>query len=47
MTEFIKSLRRLFQNGKIAVFKLEELKKSGKISNDEFGYIIATKKVGD
>lgn len=47
MTEFIESLKRLFDNGKIAVFKLEELKKSGRITESDFEYITTpTQKVG-
>lgn len=43
MKEFVESLKRLFTNGNIAVFKLEELKKNEKISQEEFDYITQDK----
>lgn len=42
-SEFIESLKRLFSNGNIAIFKLEQLKKNGKISEEEFEYITQDK----
>lgn len=47
ITIFAESLKRLYSDGKIAIFKLKELKEEGKITNKEYEYIIANKKVGD
>lgn len=41
--EFVESLKRLFSSGNVAIFKLEELKKKGKISEKEFEYITQDK----
>lgn len=40
MSEFVNSLRRLFLKGKIAIFKLEEMKNNKKITQEEYDYII-------
>lgn len=47
MTIFIESLKRLFLSGEIAIFKLNELKKKGKITEKDYEYITNSKKVGD
>lgn len=39
MTEFVESLKRLYQNGKITDEKIKRLLESRKISNEEFEYI--------
>lgn len=39
MTEFVESLKRLYQNGKITDEKIKRLLESKKISNEEFEYI--------
>lgn len=40
MTIFVESLKRLFKNGKVGLFKLKELKENGKLSDEEFNYIV-------
>lgn len=47
--EFVQSLQRLFSDGRIAVFKLKELKEKNKITEDDYVYITKSqkKKVGD
>ena len=47
MTEFIESLKRLFSDEKIALFKLDELKEKGVITANEYAYITAEKKEGE
>lgn len=39
MTEFVKSLKRLYWNKKITDTKIKELLESKKISDEEFEYI--------
>ena len=39
MTEFIESLKRLYENGKITDEKIKRLLESKKISNEELNYI--------
>ena len=46
-TEFVESLQRLFSSGKIALFKLDELKNKGVISQKGYEYITAKEKVGE
>lgn len=38
-SQFAESLKRLFEHGKLAIFKLEELRSEGKITEEEFNYI--------
>ena len=40
MREFVKSLKRLYQNNDISIEKIDELLKSGKISREEKFYIL-------
>lgn len=40
MREFVKSLKRLYQNGDINVEKINELSDSGKITQEEKFYIL-------
>ena len=40
MREFVKSLKRLYQNGDINIEKIDELLKSGKITQEEKFYIL-------
>lgn len=46
-TEFVESLQRLFSSGRIALFKLDELKNKGVISQKDYEYITAKEKVGE
>lgn len=39
MSEFVKSLKRLYTQDKITIKKLEELKEKGSITEEEFKYI--------
>ena len=41
MSTLVKSLRRLFLNGKVTMEKLEQMQKDGKITAEEFSYITA------
>ena len=41
--QFIESLRRLYNNGRIAIFKLEQMKKDKAITEDDYQYIISKK----
>ena len=41
MSTLTKSLRRLFLNGKVTMEKLEQMQKDGKITAEEFSYIMA------
>lgn len=38
-SQFAESLKRLFEHGKLAIFKLEELRSEEKITEEEFNYI--------
>ena len=40
MREFVKSLKRLYQNGEVSVEKIDELLKNGKITREEKFYIL-------
>lgn len=44
MSSFVKSLKRLYESGKVTGEKLFELYSNGKISLDEYEYITAGKK---
>lgn len=41
MSTFVESLKRLYAAGKITTAKLDELLASGKISQEEYNYIIS------
>ena len=41
MSTFVESLRRLYKAGKIMKKKLDDLLDEGKITQDEYDYIIA------
>lgn len=41
MSTFVESLRRLYKAGKITKKKLDDLLDEGKITQDEYDYIIA------
>jgi len=43
-SQFVESLKRLYKHGKIAIFKLKNMKTEGKITEDEFQYITSTGK---
>ena len=43
----IESLKRLYSQNKVTVSKLNDLKKKGTISSDDYDYIVLNKKVGD
>ena len=45
MTQFVESLRRLYESGKIDDTKLNELLGSKKINTQEYDYIISAKNV--
>ena len=40
MREFVKSLKRLYQNGDISIEKIDDLLKNGKITREEKFYIL-------
>lgn len=40
MTVFVKSLKRLYTSGKVTEEKLEAMLESGKISNEEYAFIV-------
>lgn len=40
MTVFVKSLKRLYTGGKVTKEKLETMLESGKISNEEYAFIV-------
>ena len=41
--QFMESVRRLYNNGRIAIFKLEQMKKDKAITEDDYQYIISKK----
>lgn len=41
--QFIESLRRLYDNGRIAIFKLDKMKKDGAITEEDYQYIVSKK----
>lgn len=45
MNQFVESLARLYQAGKIDIKKIDELLASKKINKQEYDYIISVKKV--
>ena len=40
MTVFVKSLKRLYTTGKVTEKKLKAMLESGKISNEEYAFIV-------
>lgn len=40
MSTFVKSLQRLYKNGRITKEKVESYKESGKITEEEYAFII-------
>lgn len=42
-SQFIESLKRLYDHGKIAIFKLEEMKKNKTITEENYQYIVSKK----
>lgn len=41
MSTLANSLKRLYAKGKVTLTKLKEMKKDGKINEDEYAYIIS------
>lgn len=39
MSQFVESLKRLYENGEVAVFKLNKLLESKVITDEEYEYI--------
>lgn len=39
MSQFVESLRRLFQSGTVALFKIQDLKTRGVITDEEYQFI--------
>lgn len=45
-SQFIESIARLYSEGRITKFVLEKLKKDGKITDEEYQFILDYKKIG-
>lgn len=41
MSAMVESLKRLYSQGKVSIMKLDEMLSSGKISQEEYNYIIS------
>ena len=39
MSQFVESLKRLFESGQLAFFKIDDFKKRGVITEEEYRYI--------
>lgn len=47
MSKFCESLKRLYLAGSVTVEKLDQLKTDGKISEDEYSYIVSEQPADD
>ena len=41
MSDFVESLRRLYKAGRVTLAKLQQMMAQGKITEEEYNYIIA------